>query len=34
VQNNQVYRVDVLDASGYFSALYVLERVADVISGE
>jgi iron complex transport system substrate-binding protein len=34
VQNNQVYRVDVLDASGYFSALYVLESVADVISGE
>lgn len=34
VQNDRVYRVDVLDASGYFSALYVLERVADVVSGE
>lgn len=34
VQNDQVYRVDVLDASGYFSALYVLEQVAEAVSGD
>jgi iron complex transport system substrate-binding protein len=31
VQSDQVYLVDVLDASGYYSALYVLERVADAV---
>jgi iron complex transport system substrate-binding protein len=33
VQKGQVYRVSVLDASGYYSALYVLTQVADVVAG-
>jgi iron complex transport system substrate-binding protein len=32
VQQGQVYRVGVLDASGYYSALYVLEQVATAVT--